>query len=298
MFGFGSIRNKIASLWSGLGSRLKSLFSSQSGEIDYDKLEKLLLESDVGVKVCDQLIESVKAAAREKGHADLETVQKELGHQLLEILQNCPTTTARPKVLLIVGVNGAGKTTFAAKLAGRFKAEGKKPLMVAADTFRAAAGDQIFGWADKAKIDLVEGVDGQDPASVVYQGATKFIDEGFDSLIIDTAGRLHTKQNLMTELEKIKKVLSKKLGENQEVSTWLVLDSMLGQSSISQAEIFNASTKLDGIVLTKCDGAAKGGGIFAIAKQFNIPIVFTASGQKLEDLEEFDASEYVNKFLS
>lgn len=298
---FGFIKRKISNFFSGLGNRLKELFSTTNGaeSIDFLKLEKLLLESDVGMSVSEQLINSVKKICRDQNYVDFQAVSQELKKQLLEILSDCQKTEIYPKILLLVGVNGVGKTTFAAKFAHHLKSKGKKPLLVAADTFRAAAVDQISVLAGRANIDLVEGIDGQDPASVVFQGASKYIDGGFDHLIIDTAGRLHTKVNLMAELEKIGKVLEKKLGNDaSQISTWLVMDSMLGQSSISQAEIFNESTKLNGIVLTKCDGTAKGGGVFAIAKKFKLPVAFLTAGQSFDDLEAFDAQDYVDKFLT
>ncbi len=297
---FDFIKRKVSTFLSGLGGRLKELFSTQNGNssIDFEKLEKLLLESDVGVAVCDQLIDSVKKICSNQNQVDYEMVKQELKKQLLEILFDCKKAESWPKILLLVGVNGVGKTTFAAKFAHKLKSKGYKPLLVAADTFRAAAVDQISVLASRAKIDLVEGTDSQDPASVVFKGASKFIEGNYDHLIIDTAGRLHTKANLMTELEKIGRVLSKKLGDSTQISTWLVMDSTLGQSNISQAEIFNESTQLDGLVLTKCDGTAKGGGIFSIAKKFKLPVVFLTAGQTFQDLETFDPQDYVDKFLT
>lgn len=295
---FGFIKKTISSFFGNLGTRLKNIFSTDAaGTLNFAELEKMLLESDIGTEVSAQLIDKIKIAQTRK-ILDFEKLKTLLEVELLNILQQCKTADRDPKILMLVGVNGAGKTTFAAKIADTFKRAGKKPLLVAGDTFRAAAVAQINDWASKINLELVQGVEGQDPASVVFLGAQKFVQEGFDHLIIDTAGRLHTKVNLMAELQKIKTVLTKKLGSGQRVATWLVLDAMLGQSSINQAEIFNNATELDGIVLTKCDGPAKGGIIFAVAQKFKLPVIFISNGQSTEDLIRFDAATFVQNFLS
>ncbi len=295
MLGLGFIKKSVSKLWIGIGSKLKQLFASSENEkLNVESLRTILLENDVGVSVCDKIIESLEKNA---ATANLPTLKKVLHKNLVKLLTDCPPTPNRPKVVMLVGVNGAGKTTFAAKFANLLKREGKNPVLVAADTFRAAAGKQLKEWAMKTNTPLIEGRENQDPASVVYKGAGFFRENQCDHLIIDTAGRLHTKSNLMAELAKIKKVLAKKLGPDIKISTWLVLDSMLGQSSTNQAEVFHSATTIDGLVLTKCDGAAKGGAIFTIAYKFNLPVVFTTNGQDLDDLKDFNPEEYVNSFL-
>jgi fused signal recognition particle receptor len=294
---FGFIKKSFTNFFSGLGSRLKSIFSTDnSGKLNLTELETLLLESDVGNEVCQKLLHIIKTQEHNRP-LGFEQLKASLEQELLTILNACGRPDLRPKILMLVGVNGAGKTTFTAKFANLLKNENKKTLLVAGDTFRAAAADQIKEWANRLNLEIVQGKTDQDPASVVFAGADKFVREGFDQLIIDTAGRLHTKANLMAELQKIRNVLAKKLGSEQKVTTWLVLDAMLGQSSINQAENFHHTTKLDGLVITKCDASARAGAIFAIAQRFSLPVMFMSNGQGLEDLEAFDAPSFVRKFL-
>ena len=222
-----------------------------------------------------------------------------------------------PDIILLVGVNGSGKTTLAAKLAYQAKREnpstpfdcaqdrlrqssglgtGKKVLLVAADTFRAAAQEQLAGWAHKLGVDIVTGSQNQDPASVVFAGCKKFKDENYQTLIIDTAGRLQTKTNLMKELEKIKRIITQQL-PNLPVTTLLTIDAMIGQNSLEQARIFHESTSVSGLALTKMDGTGKGGIIFTIAAELNLPILLVSFGESPEQLKYFDAQEYVQALL-
>jgi fused signal recognition particle receptor len=199
--------------------------------------------------------------------------------------------------MLMVGVNGSGKTTFLGKLAHRLTQDGKKVLLVAADTFRAAATEQLQVWGEQTGADVFTGRDGQDPASVVFDGCKTFIEGNYDHLLIDTAGRLQTKINLMNELSKIKKIIARHLPD-EHIHTWLTIDSMLGQSSMAQAEVFNESTTLDGIVLTKYDGTGKGGILFAISEKLNLPVQYLTFGEQIDKLAAFDRTEYVQALLS
>ena len=198
---------------------------------------------------------------------------------------------------MLVGINGSGKTTLAAKLAYHAKSKGKKVLLVAADTFRAAAQEQLGLWAQKLNADIELGKQGQDPASVVFAGCQRYKQQGYDTLIIDTAGRLQTKTNLMKELEKIKRVIGQQV-PNQTINTILTVDSMLGQNSLEQARIFHESTKLDAIALTKMDGTGKGGIVFAIADELGIPVAYITYGEAIEHLKIFDADEYVQNLIN
>ena len=197
----------------------------------------------------------------------------------------------------MVGINGSGKTTFAGKLAHKYAQESKKVLLVAADTFRAAAPEQLQEWSDTVGVDMVRGTQNQDPASVVCSGCEKFKTDQYDILIIDTAGRLHTKTNLMNELTKINRVITKQLPD-KTVNTLLTIDSMLGQNSFEQAKLFHESTDLSGLVLTKMDGTGKGGIVFAITDELAIPIWYITFGEQLNQLKLFDKNEYVDNLLN
>ena len=200
------------------------------------------------------------------------------------------------RVFLFVGINGSGKTTSIGKLAHHYTQQGKKVLLVAADTFRAAAPEQLNQWALQVGADILIGKEGQDPASLVFQGCEKFKNEQYDILIIDTAGRLQTKINLMHELAKIKRSLSKQLPE-ESIATLLTIDSMLGQNSFEQAKLFKEATDVNGIILTKMDGTGKGGIVFAIAQELGIPVAFLTFGEQADQLKKFDAQEYVTELL-
>ena len=200
-------------------------------------------------------------------------------------------------VYLLVGINGSGKTTFAAKLALKWLQKNKKVLLTAGDTFRAAATKQLEFWADKIGTEIVTGKQGQDPGSVVFAACDKFKKDSVDILIIDTAGRLQTKINLMNELSKLKRIIQKQLPE-AKICTLLTIDAMLGQNSFEQAKIFNKATNVDGIVLSKMDGTGKGGIVFAINQELDIPVAFITFGEKPEHIKSFEAQEYIEQLLS
>jgi fused signal recognition particle receptor len=256
-----------------------------------DALEELLISADIGVSATDRIIAAVKKrAAAGEGLRDL------VKHELLAVFAAVDrplAASAPPRVTLIVGVNGTGKTTTVGKLANLLKSEGKLPLICAADTFRAAAVEQLEIWAGRAGVDMVRAHEGADPAAVVFDALTSAKARGRDPVLVDTAGRLHTKVNLMNELEKIKRIASREVpGAPQEVL--LVLDSTVGQNGLAQAREFMNVAGVNGIVLTKLDGTAKGGVAVAIANDLKLPIRYVGVGETIDDLVKFDAQEYVD----
>jgi len=293
---FNFIKNKLKKIYNQVTSKVSDIFSRKT--IDQEtlkELEVILLSADTGVKTTRTIIENLKEQFKQGKIQEGQNLKTALEKQLLDILQTKkPVTDSH--IYLMVGINGSGKTTFAAKLANKCKKEGKKVLMVAADTFRAAATEQLENWADTTGVEIVTGQEGQDPASVVFKGCEKYKNEDFDVLIIDTAGRLQTKINLMKELEKIKKIINKHFPDTP-INTLLTIDSMLGQNSLEQAKIFNESTDVTGIVLTKMDGTAKGGIVFAISQELGILISFISFGEKLDQFKVFEANEYVSELL-
>ncbi|WP_161848384.1 signal recognition particle-docking protein FtsY [Athalassotoga saccharophila] len=273
----------------------KALSILKGGNLDSEKIEEireLLLLSDVGISTSDYIIERVKESKEKDAIEALKKV-------LLELLGPDESITFANEGLTIytlVGVNGSGKTTTAGKLAFRFKKTGKRVVLGAGDTFRAAAIDQLKEWGKRVGVPVISHQWGADAGAVVYDTVTHAISEGLDVALIDTAGRLHTKDNLMRELEKIHKII-KKLKPDQPQEVLLVLDSTIGQNAIQQAKIFGQSTGVTGIVLTKFDGTAKGGMIFSIKRELNIPVKLIGIGEGLEDLKDFKATEFVDELL-
>ncbi len=273
----------------------KALSILKGGNLDKEKIEEimeLLLLSDVGVSTSDYIVERVKES-KEKDAIDA------LKKVLLELLgpdESITFASEGPTIYTLVGVNGSGKTTTAGKLAFRFKKEGKRVVLGAGDTFRAAAIDQLKEWGRRVGVPVISHQWGADAGAVVYDTVTHAISEKLDVALIDTAGRLHTKDNLMRELEKIHKII-KKLKPDQPQEVLLVLDSTIGQNAIQQAKIFGQSTGVTGIVLTKFDGTAKGGMIFSIKKELNIPVKLIGIGEGLEDLKDFKATEFIDALL-
>ena len=260
-----------------------------------DELEELLLAADVGMPTTEDILGQLRARIKKDGITDPDDCRK----ALMEIMEgmigegeplNLDTT---PSVILVIGVNGVGKTTSIAKIAHFLKEDGKKVLLAAADTFRAAAIDQLAVWADRAGVDLIAQSEGSDPAAVVFDAAQAAKSRGADVLIVDTAGRLHNKKNLMDELSKINRVIDRELpGASRE--NLLVLDATTGQNAIRQAKEFENSAALTGLILTKLDGTAKGGAVLSIRKELNIPVKFIGVGEKIDDMQPFTASEFVS----
>lgn len=266
-----------------------------------EQLEEQLLLADVGVDACNEIMQNLTQQISRRQLGDIEALMQALQQQLYQILQ--PTAVPLkilehqcPFVILMVGVNGAGKTTTIGKLAKRFQAEGKKVMLAAGDTFRAAAIEQLQIWGERNKIPVIAQQQGSDSASVAFDALQAAKARGFDVLIIDTAGRLHTQSNLMQELEKVKRVINK-IDAEVPHETLLVLDASNGQNALNQAKQFKKTVAVSGIVLTKLDGTAKGGIIFAIAKSLQIPIRFIGVGEKIDDLRSFNAEEFVEALL-
>jgi fused signal recognition particle receptor len=256
-----------------------------------DALEELLLMADVGVAATDEIVEAVRVRAR-RGDSLRDIVKQEI----LRIFDEVPPVTGngtKPHVMLIVGVNGTGKTTTVGKLANQIKSTGRTPLICAADTFRAAAVDQLQIWADRAGVDMVRAREGSDPAAVVFDALAASKARGRDTVLVDTAGRLHTRTNLMNELDKIRRVAEREVpGAPHEVL--LVLDATVGQNGLAQAREFTSVAGVNGIVLTKLDGTAKGGVAVAIAHDLKVPIRYVGVGEAIDDLLPFNAAEYVD----
>jgi fused signal recognition particle receptor len=289
------IKNKLQKIFTHITSKLGSFFNKKTvDENTLKELEILLIGSDVGINTTRTIINELRNNTNVVDGAQLKTALHSI---LLSILnKNDMPNYTNQQIFLFVGINGSGKTTSIGKLAHFYVQQGKKVLLVAADTFRAAAPEQLAQWAQQTHADILTGKEGQDPASLVFQGCEKFKKEGYDILIIDTAGRLQTKINLMHELAKIKRSLSKQLPDIS-IATLLTIDGMLGQNSFEQAKLFKESTDVNGIVLTKMDGTGKGGIVFAIAQELAIPVVFLTFGEQADQIKKFDAQEYVTELL-
>ena len=264
----------------------------------FDELEQILIESDVGVSFALDTIEKVLEQSKKEHLTEPEQINDLLvdtmfvGYANKGDVVNEISFDNGPVVLLVVGVNGVGKTTTIAKLANRYKQKKKKVLLVAADTFRAGATEQLSVWADRLGIDIVTGKENADPASVAYDGVKKGKEIGADLIIVDTAGRLQTKNNLMAELAKIKRVIGKEI-ENAPQETFLIIDATTGQNGVVQAKAFAEVTNVTGVVITKMDGTSKGGIILAIREELSLPVRFIGLGEKLDDLVEFDLDNYL-----
>ncbi|MDR3551405.1 MAG: signal recognition particle-docking protein FtsY [Candidatus Babeliales bacterium] len=294
---FSFLKQTFQKIYNQFTAKISILFSRKTIDEDTLKeLELLLISGDTGVKTTRRIIENLKKQWQSGQVAQGSDLKSALQQELLAILDTKKAPIGRT-IYLMVGINGSGKTTFAGKLAHLLHAQGKKVLLIAADTFRAAAPEQLAHWAQRTQSSIFAGKEGQDPASVVFTGCEKFKTEGFDALIIDTAGRLQTKSNLMKELEKIRKIITRQLPD-KEICTLLTVDSMLGQNSLEQATLFNESTQLDGIVLTKMDGTGKGGIVFAITQELGVPVAYISFGEKLEQLKSFDTKEYVHELIN
>jgi fused signal recognition particle receptor len=302
-----SLKFSIEKLKQGLSKTKKSLLGKitevvgLSKKIDQellDKLEEALLKGDVGVQATEKIIQDLKNRVKEEKIEEPQKIVNIMKDEIFSILQNSQISTkmlsqeSNPLIILIVGVNGTGKTTSIAKLAKLYSDQGKKVMVAACDTFRAAALEQLSIWAQRAGVDIVKSQPNQDPASVAFDAVKSALAKKIDVVIVDTAGRLHTKYNLMEELKKIKRVMGKSLeGAPQDV--FLVLDATTGQNGISQAKMFDEAVGLTGIILAKLDGTAKGGIVIAIANELKIPVRYVGLGEKIDDLEEFDPKDFV-----
>ena len=262
----------------------------------FDELEEALILADLGVTPAVGICQTLRDRAKEKKLRSSEEIREELKEILREILTKNSGELmlgSKPAVILVIGVNGVGKTTSIGKIAAQLKADGKKVLLAAADTFRAAAADQLEIWAKRADVDIVRHEEGADPAAVVFDALAAAKSRGSDVVICDTAGRLHNKQNLMNELSKISKIISREVPD-AAVETLLVLDATTGQNAVSQAQQFNQAAGVTGIVLTKLDGTAKGGIVVSIADTMDIPVKFIGVGEQMDDLMPFEPNSCID----
>ena len=301
---FKRLKQGLSKTRSGLTGRLDRLFLGKR-EIDddlLDELEEILFTSDLGVKASQELIEVVREGVARKSLGNPDQLKTALKEKIIEFLDIEEPEVKEPGpdeplVIMMIGVNGVGKTTTIGKVANLLKNEGKEVMLAAADTFRAAAAEQLTIWGDRVGVDVIRQNEGADPSAVVFDAVSAAMSRNVDVLLIDTAGRLHTKVNLMDELNKIYRVAGKKLpGSPHQV--WLVLDSTTGQNAVSQAEMFHKTLGLDGIILTKLDGTAKGGIVVGISRQLGIPIKYIGIGEKIDDLRPFNASDFVEAIFS
>lgn len=296
---FASLREKLFKSREGLFGTLKSFILGRNVIDDdmYEELEDILIQSDIGMDMTLKIVEALEKEVKSRGVKDPKDVYPVLKDVMAGFLINenndILIEDGRLNVILVVGVNGVGKTTTIGKLAAKYKKEGKKVILGAADTFRAAAVEQLEEWANRSGADIVKGVQGADPGAVVYDTLEAAQTRGADIAIIDTAGRLHNKNNLMQELEKIHNIIKKKLGD-QKYESILVIDGTTGQNALTQAKVFNEVTELTGFIITKLDGTAKGGIVFSISEELKKPIKFIGVGEKIEDLRKFNSKEYVD----
>lgn len=269
------------------------------GKIDeelFDELEEILITSDVGIETTSRIISDIKKKVKENKVTDPRAVKGLLKDELVQILSDRESDLdihTTPAVIVVIGVNGVGKTTSIGKIANLLKQNGKKVILAAGDTFRAAAIDQLEIWSNRVGVDVIKQSEGSDPAAVIYDAIQAAKARKADVLICDTAGRLHTKKNLMEELKKVSRVIDREL-PNASRETLLVLDATTGQNAISQAKTFSEVAGISGIVLTKLDGTAKGGIVIAIKSELEIPVKLIGVGEKMEDLQKFDSREFVD----
>jgi fused signal recognition particle receptor len=266
-------------------------------EMTLDRIEEILLSSDIGFDTTQKIIESVKRNLKSEKDRSGENIIKIVKGELSAILSVSKSNgkglvSSKPHIILIVGVNGVGKTTTIGKLANNYKKIDKKVIVGAADTFRAAANEQLEIWAQRAGVDIIQSSKGTDPSSIVFETVKKAIDENYDVVLIDTAGRLHNKTNLMNELDKIRRVIKKLLPDAPD-ETLLIVDGNTGQNALLQAEEFSKVTDITGLVITKLDGTAKGGVVFQIVAKQNIPVRFIGVGEGIDDLLEFDSEAFI-----
>lgn len=298
---FSKIKENLKKTKEALDIKLSNVFANNKN-IDeiIDDIEETLILSDVGVQTSTEICENLREALKKQVDKSEDAIKKLLKAEMEKILKVDSTSIndfeVDKKVILVVGVNGVGKTTSIGKMANLYKKQGKKVLLAAADTFRAGAVEQLKIWSDRTSSDICMGKDMQDPASVVFDAVKKYKEENYDILICDTAGRLHNKKNLMDELNKIKRILDKNISEIP-VEVLMVLDSTTGQNGAVQVKNFYERTSVDGIILTKLDSTAKGGVVFSIVSELNIPIKYIGIGEQIDDIERFNAKEFVDAIV-
>ncbi len=295
---FGKLFGALKKTKDNFSGKLRMLFSKNKlGNEFYEELEEILISSDVSYATAQEVISRVKKQAMDERLKDEAYVTDLLRNILTNILEESEVEPPQyPCVIMLVGVNGVGKTTTVGKLAQYFLSQGKTVTVAAADTFRAAASEQLSVWAERAKVRIVKHEEGSDPSAVIFDAVSSAKAKGTDVVIVDTAGRLHVKENLMNELRKMDRVVTREYPEADFLKL-LVLDATTGQNAVNQARVFDEAVELDGLVLTKLDGTAKGGFVFSLSAELGLPVVFAGVGEKIEDLELFDSREFVEAIL-
>ncbi|MBE6632357.1 MAG: signal recognition particle-docking protein FtsY [Ruminococcaceae bacterium] len=293
---FEKLKNGLSKTKESVVAKMDAIFKSfvKVDENMMDELEELLIEADCGVSTTEDILETLRDTLKENRITDpeaaretlIEIMKEKIGeHEALDL-------STFPSVILVIGVNGVGKTTSIGKISAKLKRDGKKVVLAAADTFRAAAIDQLEIWASRSGCDIIKHSEGSDPAAVVFDAINAAKSRKADVLIIDTAGRLHNKKNLMDELAKINRVIDRELPDSAR-ETLLILDATTGQNAVNQAKEFKNAANITGLILTKLDGTAKGGIVFSIKEELNIPVKFIGVGEQIDDMEEFNSKEFV-----
>ena len=292
---FSKLKSVLSKTRDGLSKKLTDLFAKNKlGEDFYEELEDILISSDVSVKTTMEIVDEIRETAIKEKCKDKDYVIGLLKQELLETLDYADRLDIKyPCVIMVVGVNGVGKTTTIGKLANKFVKSGKSVTIAAADTFRAAAADQLSVWADRANVRIVKHSEGADASAVVFDALSSAKAKNTDVLIIDTAGRLHVKANLMEELKKMDRVVKREYPE-ADYHKLIVLDATTGQNANSQVEMFNEAVGIDGIVLTKLDGTAKGGFIISLSYELEVPVCFVGTGEKIDDIEDFSSEDFID----
>ncbi len=292
---FSKLKSVLAKTRDGMGKKLTELFAKNKlGEEFYEELEDILISSDVSVKTTMEIVDEIRETAIKEKCKDKDYVIELLKTELFDTLNYAdPLEIKKPAVIMVVGVNGVGKTTTIGKLANKLVSEKNSVTIAAADTFRAAAADQLSVWADRAKVRIIKHEEGADASAVVFDAITSCKARNTDVLIIDTAGRLHVKANLMEELKKMDRVVKREYPDANYYKL-IVLDATTGQNAYNQVEVFNEAVGIDGIILTKLDGTAKGGFIISLSYELEVPVVYVGTGEKIDDIEDFDAKDFVD----
>ena len=291
---FSKIKAVLSKTRDGLAKKLNELFAKNKlGEEFYEELEDILISADVSVKTTMEIVDEIRDTAIKEKCKDKDYVIELLKNELFETLDYADKLNVKaPAIIMVVGVNGVGKTTTIGKLANKFVKEKKSVTIAAADTFRAAASDQLSVWAERAKVRIIKHSEGADASAVVFDAIESAKAKKTDVLIIDTAGRLHVKANLMEELKKMDRVVKREYPEANYYKL-IALDATTGQNAYNQVEVFNEAVGIDGIILTKLDGTAKGGFIVSLSYELEVPVCFVGTGEKIDDIEDFDAKEFV-----